>query len=257
MLRLVLLLLLLATPLRADVASVQILPGWRDGGQHFAGVQISLQPGWKTYWRSPGDAGIPPSFNWSGSRNLAELRIAWPTPHVFSQGGLRSVGYEGGVVLPLIVTPRDPSQPVSLRLALDMGVCRDVCVPVSSRVAAELGAAAARPDARIRAALSDRPLSGAEAGAGQLDCDLRPGARGIGIAASLRLSPMGGTEHAVIELADPRLWVSAPELTRDGDTLRIRADVHPPRNVAAVVDRDALRLTVMGRNGAVEIVGCD
>ncbi|SHI85898.1 Disulphide bond corrector protein DsbC [Palleronia salina] len=257
MFRLVALLILLAAPLRAEMAQVSLLPGWRDGGSHTAALQINLAPGWKTYWRAPGEAGIPPSFNWSGSTNLAGVRVVWPVPHVFDQNGMRSVGYDVGLTLPLIVEPRDPRAPVELRLNLDMGVCRDVCVPVSAQLSGTLPAASARADARIRAALSDRPVPGRKAGAGPLDCRLTPTDRGLRVDARLRLPAMGGDEHGVIEPGDPRFWVADSVTRRDGNMLHVSSEVFAPRGMALGLDRGALRLTVLGQSGAVEINGCD
>ncbi|MFY8145805.1 MAG: protein-disulfide reductase DsbD domain-containing protein, partial [Rhodobacter sp.] len=82
-LALVLALACLSHPARAmtqdDLLSAEVLPGWRtEQGTHMAALRLTLAPGWKTYWRSPGDAGIPPLFNWSGSQNLSGVRVHWP-----------------------------------------------------------------------------------------------------------------------------------------------------------------------------------
>jgi suppressor for copper-sensitivity B len=44
------------------------------------GVELRVKPGWKTYWRSPGDAGLPPTLDWSGSANLREATLSFPAP---------------------------------------------------------------------------------------------------------------------------------------------------------------------------------
>ncbi len=251
-----LVLLFLAAPLRAEMAQVSLLPGWREPARHVAGLQITLDPGWKTYWRRPGEAGIPPSFDWSGSRNVADIRVVWPVPHVFSQHGLRSIGYDSGVVLPVVVTPRDAARPVELRLAMDLGVCREVCMPVSARVSGVLPATRGAPDARIGAALDRAPLSGGAAGAGPMTCGLSPAPDGAVISLALDLPQPGGREHAVIELSDPRIRVDAPNLERRGDRLSLAARATAPRGMPLSFDREALRLTVFSAGRAVEIRGC-
>ncbi|MEJ6478965.1 MAG: protein-disulfide reductase DsbD family protein, partial [Octadecabacter sp.] len=90
----------LSVPAAADpmdgVAAFDILPGWRtDRGTHMVAVRISLAPGWKTYWRAPGDAGIPPQFQWDGSQNINAAQFHWPIPEVMNQNGMRSIGYHG------------------------------------------------------------------------------------------------------------------------------------------------------------------
>ena len=85
-------LFLAAAPVSAQMpdtlAEAEIAPGWREGNTHVAGLTIRLAPGWKTYWRAPGDAGIPPGFNWSGSSNVAGVRVQFPVPSVFTQSGI-------------------------------------------------------------------------------------------------------------------------------------------------------------------------
>src|SRR6056297_2127380 len=78
-----------------DMVNVSVLPGWQmSDGRHMAALRFSREDGWKTYWRAPGDAGIPPRFDWSGSGNLARVALHWPAPKVFDSYGLRTVGYD-------------------------------------------------------------------------------------------------------------------------------------------------------------------
>ncbi|MEM9552608.1 MAG: protein-disulfide reductase DsbD domain-containing protein, partial [Pseudomonadota bacterium] len=77
-----------------DVVQVEVLDGGETAhGTVMTALRLTLADGWKTYWRAPGDAGIPPSFNWRGSRNVGEVAITWPTPQVFNDYGMRSIGY--------------------------------------------------------------------------------------------------------------------------------------------------------------------
>jgi DsbC/DsbD-like thiol-disulfide interchange protein len=106
-----------------------------------AGVEIQLKPGWKTYWRYPGDAGVPPRFDWSGSENLASVEVKWPAPVRFvDESGSKSIGYHGDILFPLIVRPLDPARPVRLKLKLDFAVCEKLCVPADAQMALEIPA---------------------------------------------------------------------------------------------------------------------
>jgi DsbC/DsbD-like thiol-disulfide interchange protein len=100
-----------------------------------AGVEIRLAHGWKTYWRYPGDAGIPPRFDWTGSDNLARVEVAWPAPERLPEQGGTSIGYRDGVVFPLRVYARDPREPVKLALKLDFAVCEKICIPADAKLA--------------------------------------------------------------------------------------------------------------------------
>jgi DsbC/DsbD-like thiol-disulfide interchange protein len=125
-------------------ASTALLTGWaEDEGARIAGLSIELAPGWKTYWRQPGDAGVPPRFDWSGSDNVAEVTVIWPRPHAFDSFGYRTIGYKDAVTLPLRVVAVDPSMPVTLRLSFDYGVCSDICVPARDELSLLIHASAA------------------------------------------------------------------------------------------------------------------
>ena len=111
------------------------------------GLHFRLDEGWKVYWRSPGDAGFPPSVDWSGSDNLAAAHIAWPVPERFSILGFETLGYTGEVVLPVTVEVRAPGSPLSLRGHVNYLACSNICIPYEADLALDLPAGAARPDA--------------------------------------------------------------------------------------------------------------
>ena len=97
-----------------------------------AAIEIVLHEGWKTYWRSPAD-GMPPSLDWTASGNLAEANVLWPAPSRIRPGdGTSWAGYDRQIVLPVLVTPKDPNLPISLNLAISLGICADICIPVEA-----------------------------------------------------------------------------------------------------------------------------
>src|SRR3954467_4334609 len=98
-----------------------------------AGIEFRLDPGWKTYWRYPGDSGVPPVFDFSTSENVKNVAVLWPAPHRFSDGSGNSIGYERSAILPLHVVPQDRARPVTLRLKLDYAVCEKLCVPAEAK----------------------------------------------------------------------------------------------------------------------------
>jgi len=116
-----------------------------DQGRVQLGLAFKLKEGWKIYWRSPGDAGYPPSIDWKGSDNLNDVVISWPGPHRFAVSGLETMGYKDEVVLPIIALMNDPAQPLALRAAVDYLVCDVICVPQHVDLALNLPAGAAQP----------------------------------------------------------------------------------------------------------------
>ena len=112
--------------------------GGSDKGELLAGVQIRLEPGWKTYWRTPGDSGVPPSFDWSGSKNLKEAQVLYPAPHRFADASGTAIGYEDEVVFPVKITPERHGEPVELKLNVDYGLCKTLCIPSQASLSLEL-----------------------------------------------------------------------------------------------------------------------
>lgn len=112
-----------------------------------AGVEIKLDPGWKTYWRDPGDSGSPPMLDFSGSDNVKAVTVLWPAPERFPDGaGGNSIGYLDHVILPLRIAPGDAAKHASLRLKLGYDVCGTMCVPVEANLKLPLsGDGAAEP----------------------------------------------------------------------------------------------------------------
>lgn len=110
-------------------SEVQLLPGEFAGETWTAGVQIDLAEGWKTYWRMPGESGIAPLFDWSASRNVADVELRWPAPARYGDASGETIGYAHRVIFPVTVRPADPSRPVDLALRLDYAVCKDICIP--------------------------------------------------------------------------------------------------------------------------------
>lgn len=117
-----------------------------------AGIELKLSPGWKTYWRYPGDSGVPPRFDFSRSTNVESVKVAWPAPHRFSDATGYSIGYRGGVIFPLQIVPQNASQPVTLRLDLQYAICEKVCIPVDAKLELVPGSGASSQDAALTAA---------------------------------------------------------------------------------------------------------
>src|SRR3954467_7227291 len=110
-----------ASPWQRDTHSaVRLLAGSRSGTVLLGGVAIQLQPGWKTYWRTPGDSGVPPRFDFSKSEDVEAVPGFAPAPAKFEDGaGGYSFGYRDQIVMPLRIVPKNADKPVRLRAAID------------------------------------------------------------------------------------------------------------------------------------------
>ena len=132
----------------AEMARARLIaaaPAVGDSATLDLGLEIAMEPGWKTYWRSPGDAGVPPTLDWSGSENVAAVDLLYPAPERFTLFGLDTFGYADQVIFPLVVHPERPGEPVTLKAALTYMVCEEICIPVEGQLSLHLPAGEASP----------------------------------------------------------------------------------------------------------------
>lgn len=249
---------ILAGPLDAqsidDIVRLELRPGWQtDAGSRMAALHLTLAPGWKTYWRVPGDSGIPPEFDFAGSENLSRVAFHWPRPSVYDSDGLETVGYANELVLPMEIWPTVPGDAVTLQGHASIGVCRDICLPVELNFATALPQGRSAPDAAIRAALDTVPGA---APRGMARCALAPIADGLRLDMTLEVPAQGGQEWVFVETGRADLWVSPAVVDRDGAHLNAVIELVPPEARPFTLDRSALRITVLGETRAVEMLGC-
>jgi DsbC/DsbD-like thiol-disulfide interchange protein len=157
-----------------------------------AGIEIRLDDGWKTYWRYPGDSGIPASFDFNGSVNVKSVTVLWPAPKRFADGaGGYSIGYTGRLIVPLRVAPQDAGKPTSLRVKAGYAVCEKLCMPAEAEAAIVLSGKAGAHEADLAAAEARVPKP-ATLGA--------PGAFAI---RSMQREGSGEDARVIVEVAAP------------------------------------------------------
>ena len=213
-------------------------------GEHLAGFQIRLAPGAITYWRDPGDAGLPPTFDFSGSVNVASVEPVFPAPtRIREADGGVAFGYEGGVIFPLRVEPRDVSKPVTLALHANFAVCEKVCLPAEARLRLTLTGAASPYAGKVEAALAAAPRAIGPEGFGDL---------AAADAKSWRLcAPARGGAPRDLFVEPPSGWwlTTTPEPGEAGKDCFKIALRDKPADAAPPV---ALRLTLTGGAGPIE-----
>jgi DsbC/DsbD-like thiol-disulfide interchange protein len=148
-----------ASPWQRDAHSaVRLLAGSRSGAVLLGGIAFQLQPGWKTYWRTPGDSGVPPRFDFSKSDNVEAVTVLWPAPLKFDDGaGGVSLGYHDQTVLPLRIVPKNVDKPVTLRATINYAVCEKICIPVEASAELAFNSVASTEDSALFAALDTVP----------------------------------------------------------------------------------------------------
>jgi DsbC/DsbD-like thiol-disulfide interchange protein len=139
-------------------SQVRLLAGSRSGAVLLGGIAFQLQPGWKTYWRTPGDSGVPPRFDFSKSENIEAVTVLWPAPTKFDDGaGGYSLGYHNQVVLPLRIVAKHADKPVTLRVDINYAVCEKLCIPVEANAELAITSVASTEDSALFAALDTVP----------------------------------------------------------------------------------------------------
>ena len=130
---------------KGDVRLIAATDGVGEDGTVRLGLEVNLEPGWKTYWRSPGDAGIPPSIIWDGSANIGSTEFLWPAPERFSYYGLDTFGYGDQIVYPIDVVAANVGESLQLRGQVFLLICDDVCIPHDYSVSLDLPAGPGGP----------------------------------------------------------------------------------------------------------------
>src|SRR6202040_3023462 len=143
---------------RGTHSAVRLIAGSRSGSVLLGGIAIQLDPGWKTYWRTSGDSGVPPRFDFSKSDNVEAVTVLWPAPMKFDDGaGGASLGYTHQIVLALRIVRKNGDKPVTLRADINYAVCEKLCIPVEASVELAFASVASTSDGELSAALDPVP----------------------------------------------------------------------------------------------------
>jgi len=230
--------------------------GVGSGDTVWLGLQFELEPHWKIYWRSPGDAGYPPRLDWAGSENLAGAAVAWPAPERFTVLGLETMGYQNAVVLPITARLTKPGEPLRLRAALQYLTCEIICVPYETTLALDLpaepvptgvagfGALIARYRAKV-------PGDGTASGIHLEGASLETGAKPV-LTLALAADPPLAHPDVFVEGPDG-IGFSAPVMVLNHPAhplLKLRAYGNPP-DIAQLPNRN-LVVTVVDGSRALE-----
>lgn len=252
----------LADEQRNPVRAVELLAGWRHaedaGGIHIAGIRVALAPEWKTYWRVPGDSGLPPSLDWSGSRNVADARLLFPVPKVYWQDDYRVFGYEREVVFPVEIRPKDPSREIAFSGTFEFAVCHGLCIRTRTNLRADLPAWERLPEPGLRKALesigADLRVLGPEHAP---KCRFGAGDDGLHVELELELDlPDADEVHVALELPERQFSFGVVESRRIGNAVFASADLHHTGSGIAAINKSSLLTTVLSGGKAFEIRGC-
>jgi DsbC/DsbD-like thiol-disulfide interchange protein len=225
---------------------VRLISGGAQGDRWIAGIEIALDPGFKTYWRNPGDSGLPPRFDWSGSENVSAVDILWPAPSRHEDASGVAHVYADRVVLPALVKAKEPGKPVRLALAIDYGICKDICIPAHAELKAVLQGDGPHGSALAKA-LADVPRPQALGVHGDLSVvGIEHSAQGKpGFIVTVRAP--AGTRPALFA-EGPENWYLSTSLPDDANRFTVTME-DKPKDAAGPI---SIRLTLVAGERAIE-----
>lgn len=250
---------MMATPnaVYAGVSDISFLNGWRDtDGYHYGAIKIELEDGWKTYWRSPQGAGIPPILVMHQAHNITDVQIMYPRPNLYWEFGEQVLGYTDGVTFPIRFKLDDVDDVAALQSELMFGVCKDVCVPMEFNFAAQLSADDSQGTQEIRSALADGPKRAETVGAGMTSCQIIPDDQSYTLSADLKWSSSESPVFAVVEYPNDAFWVTPVETHMSNGALGLKATVKYYGTGSGFLQRDAIRVSILTDSYLVEFRGC-
>jgi len=234
-------------------AAVRLLAGSRSGSVLLGGIAVHLDPGWKTYWRTSGDSGVPPRFDFSKSDNVEAVTVLWPAPTKFDDGaGGFSLGYHDQVVLPLRIVPKNNDKPVTLRAEINYAVCEKLCIPVEASTELTFASVASTEDNVLFAALDTvpKPASVGDPNPLTIRNIKREGKSTVLVDV---LSPDARTVNLFVEGPTPDWGLPVPKLLEHGPAgvkrFSFELDGVPP---GTNPDGAALKLTLVGGDRSYE-----
>ncbi|WP_099508838.1 protein-disulfide reductase DsbD domain-containing protein [Microvirga ossetica] len=224
----------------------RLISGGTQGNHWLAGIEITLDPGFKTYWRNPGDSGLPPRFDWSGSENVAGAEVRFPAPYRHEDAAGVAYVYGKKVLLPVLVKAKDPGKPVKLVLSVEYGVCKDICIP--ARADLSLGLTDDGPGrSTIEAALAKVPVAQALGAQGDLSVLAVEPVKQDKPAYTVTIRAPSGAKPALFA-EGPENWYLSTSLPDDANRFTVTVE-EKPKDASGPVP---LRLTLVAGGKSVE-----
>jgi DsbC/DsbD-like thiol-disulfide interchange protein len=238
---------------KAAHSAVRLLAGSRSGPVLLGGIAVQLDRGWKTYWRTSGDSGVPPRFDFSKSENVEAVTVLWPAPMKFDDGAAGfSLGYHNQVVLPLRIVPKSTDKPVTLRADINYAVCEKICIPVEASAELAFASVASTEDSVLFAALDTVPKPASVGDPNPLTIrDVKREGKSTVLVDVL--SPDARTVNLFVEGPTPDWALPVPKLLEHGPPgvkrFAFDLDSVPPGTSS---DGAALKLTLVGGDRSYE-----
>jgi len=219
----------------------------------YVAVQLRMNPGWKTYWRNPGESGVPPSFDWSASKNLKSAEVLYPAPHRFADAGGAAIGYKGEVIFPVKITPEQAGEPVDLALTFAYGLCKNLCIPNSASLKVVLPPDLGKGDDALIETALDRVPKPEKADALPRIASVTENLEGPKPGLEIEALFPEGASGADLFVDNPEIAVPVPKALGplEGGKQRFAVTFYSPSEAAAIKGKP-LRMVLVTDEGATE-----
>ena len=249
--------MMVATAGFAGAKDVQFLHGWRaSNGDHVSAIQITLEEGWKTYWRAPQGSGIPPMLSVERTEGLNGVELIFPKPKLYMEFGQEVLGYMDSVTFPVRFSVQDGSQTVPIESEFRFAVCKDVCIPLRFTISTQLDALQTSHISEIKAALAKQPASPRRYGIRQIACGLTPAQTGTGYSAKLKWPADLKVQKVVLEYPSDAVWIDPLEASFRNGALHVAGSLKTYGEQVVFFQRKDFRLSVLTQNALFEFKGC-
>ena len=218
--------------------------------------KIDLNKNWKTYWRLPGNAGLEPLFTFDKSENVLAAKIMWPSPIIFGEENLSSIGYKDSVLLPLEVTPIDTSKPIKLEIQANIGLCEDVCIPVTLNVSYFATPGQNQENYESLGAILSEPIKSDDIGFQPPLCIIKNGELIMEFNEKNVKTGIENIELFVIEVGSSVFYVNSKKAYVFDDRITVSTKNSVETELPGVISRETIKTTIIGSNQSLEFVGC-
>jgi DsbC/DsbD-like thiol-disulfide interchange protein len=244
---------------KGDYGSVEIIDGWqKKNGEYQTSLLFLLNPGWKTYWRNPGESGLKPSFDWSKSQNLDSANVLWPHPLIFNETGIVIYGFKSQLLLPILIKPDQAFKNTDLNLKLEFGVCSEICIPILANLSKpNIGNGSQQEILQIRKAINDLPKIATEQQRKKIKCKIEPKKKIINLAFKSNLiTTIKKNTYAILEYNDPSIWFTSQTSKLVGKDLFVSANINQFNDTNLMIDRNKVQITLINEGSNLTVLGC-
>ena len=242
----------------SKIVQLQLLKGWRtENGNHISGLKIILSPGWKTYWKQPGETGLVPHFDWSGSKNVSSVKVLWPHPSIFNEDNFQTIGYKNKVILPIEFTPLNLSKVIKPKLKITLGVCEDLCIPISRVLSTKLRPSKTTIDQEIIKYSNLLPKLVSKAKIKHIACSVEASYTRLVFRSNMEMiSKIFDIKAVAIELPESKVWFDTPTFKQINNSIEITATIQSFGEGVMVLDRSNIVITMLGNTNGAYFKGC-